>query len=67
MWVPIAAWIAALVIAAVVLGYCAFELVWKTRRLQRDLTRLRSAQASLTELQRQLDVTGRRIAAARIS
>ena len=66
-WVPIGAWIAAAVIAVVVLGYCAFEIRWKARRLQRDLARLTTVQATLAALQADLDVTRRRIDAARIS
>jgi len=66
-WVPIGAWIAAAVIAVVVLGYCAFEIRWKARRLQRDLARLTTVQATLADLQADLDVTRRRIDAARIS
>ena len=31
-WIPIAAWIAALVVALVLLGYCAYEIAWKAKR-----------------------------------
>lgn len=39
-WIAIIAWLAAVVVAVVVLGFCAYELVWKTRRLQADLGQL---------------------------
>ena len=39
IWVPIAAWAGAVLFAVVVLGFCAYEIVWKARRLQSDLTR----------------------------
>ena len=32
-WIPLAAWIAAAVVAVLVLGYCAWDLVGKARRL----------------------------------
>jgi hypothetical protein len=39
-WTPIVAWIAVVVFALVILGYCGYELAWKARRLQRDLAGL---------------------------
>lgn len=36
-WVVIGAWIGVLVFAAVIIGFCAYELIWKARRLRRDL------------------------------
>jgi hypothetical protein len=65
-WVPIAAWIAALVIALVVLGFCAFEILWKARRLRADIAGLQSVSAQLDELTHELDTTQQRLAAARI-
>jgi len=38
--IPIIAWIAALVLGAIVLSFCGYEVWWKARRLQRDLARL---------------------------
>ena len=35
--VPIIAWIAAVVLAAIVFVFCGYELWWKVRRLQRDV------------------------------
>ncbi len=49
-WIPIGAWLAALVVAVVVFGYCAYELAWKTRRLRRDLAQLQTLNGQLGEL-----------------
>jgi outer membrane murein-binding lipoprotein Lpp len=61
-------WIGAVVLAAVVLAFCVYELVWKTKRLRTDLERLNDAAARLTELQQQLTTaaaqTRRRLADA---
>ncbi len=43
-WIPIAAWGAAVLLAVVVLGFCAYEINWKAKRLQRDLRRLQGAE-----------------------
>ena len=61
-WVP-GAWIAAAVVAVVVLGYCAYEIMWKTKRLQADLRKLEDVNAQLTELQTQITATQQRVAA----
>lgn len=50
-WIPIGAWIAAVVVALVVLGYCAYELSWKLKRLRRDVASLDYATAGLKQLQ----------------
>ena len=62
-WIPIAAWIAAAVIAVVVLGYCAYELGWKTRRLRRDVAQLQSLNGQLVELQGGIAAAQERISA----
>jgi hypothetical protein len=36
-WVAIGAWIGALAFAVVILGFCAYEVYWKARRLRGDL------------------------------
>jgi hypothetical protein len=46
-WVPIGAWIGAVLIALVVLGFCAYEITWKANRLRRDMARLQSDSAEL--------------------
>jgi hypothetical protein len=63
-WVPISAWLAALAVALVVLGFLGYEILWKTKRLRADLDRLRVVGAQLTALQGQLAETRERIAAA---
>lgn len=62
-WIPIGAWIAVAVVAVVVLGFCAFEIRWKSRRLQRDLRELQDLTTQLTDLQRGLAAAQERIAA----
>ncbi len=64
VWIPISAWIAAAVIAAVVLGGCAYELVWKANRLRSDLRRLQAVSEQLGPLQQRLAETQERIAAS---
>jgi hypothetical protein len=49
-WVPIAAWGAAVFVALVVLGFCAYEIVWKANRLRRDLGKLQGLNDQLAEL-----------------
>ncbi|MBN9619791.1 MAG: hypothetical protein J0H43_08675 [Actinobacteria bacterium] len=59
-WVPVAAWGAAVLIAAVVLGFCAYEISWKARRLRSDLQRLQRTADEITRLQgRLVEVQGR--------
>ncbi len=63
-WVPIAAWIAAAAIALVVLGFCAYEITWKTKRLRGDLAEAKTDVARLQQLQAGLQQAQERIAAA---
>ncbi|WP_375498890.1 hypothetical protein [uncultured Jatrophihabitans sp.] len=62
-WIPIGAWLAAVVVAIVVLGFCAYELAWKARRLRRDVTQLQSLNGQLVELQSGIAAAQERIAA----
>jgi hypothetical protein len=62
-WVPIIAWAAAAVIAAVVLGFCAYEVTWKAARLRRDLSRLQKVAEDLTTLRAELAAARQRAAA----
>ena len=48
------AWIAAVVVGLIVLGFCAYEIRWKSSRLNQDLTRLRTDVRQLTEVSEQL-------------
>jgi hypothetical protein len=63
-WIPIAAWGAAVVMAAVVLGFCAYEISWKAKRLQRDLRGLQGVADQLAELRGRVAETQERVAAA---
>lgn len=63
-WVPIGAWIGAAVVALVVLGFCAYEISWKAKRLQADVRKLQVLNEQLTELQAQIAATQQRVAAA---
>lgn len=65
VWVPVAAWIAAVVIAAVVLGFCAYELRWKAGRLRADLARLGDTSARLSAVQAQAGALAQELASAR--
>ncbi|SHG80820.1 hypothetical protein SAMN05443575_2829 [Jatrophihabitans endophyticus] len=56
-WIPIAAWGVAAVVALVVLGYCAYEISWKTKRLRRDMDELTKVNAQLTQLRGELTET----------
>jgi hypothetical protein len=64
VWVPIAAWGAAVVLAIVVLGFCAYEISWKAARLRRDLRKLQTLTDGLVQLRGQLEATQRRAASA---
>lgn len=63
-WIPIAAWLGALAVAAVVLGYCGYEIVWKTRRLRADLGELQSLQQQLAAIALVLGQARERLTAA---
>ena len=41
-------------LALVILGFCAYEIVWKLRRLGRDVETLQGLQMQLTALQGQV-------------
>ena len=61
----VAAWAGAVVLAAVVLGFCAYEITWKAGRLRRDLARLRDTQAEAMTLRAALTSAAERLAAVR--
>jgi hypothetical protein len=61
-WVPIAVWGGAVLVALVVLGFCAYEIVWKSNRLRRDLGKLEALNAELAELRSGLAAAQERIA-----
>ncbi len=47
-------WVGAVVLALVILGFCAYEIIWKLRRLGRDVEGLQGLQTRLAALQRQV-------------
>jgi hypothetical protein len=61
-WIPLIALPAGLVVAAVILGFCGYELVWKTRRLRRDLRQLQGLGAGLSTLRVQAAAAQQRLA-----
>jgi hypothetical protein len=61
-WIPLFVWLGAFVVAAVVLGYCAYEIVWRTRRLQRDVQQLQELGQGFAALQIELAAAGQRLA-----
>jgi hypothetical protein len=64
--VPIIAWIAALVFAALVLTFCGYEVWWKARRLQTDLARLEALDEQVRRLQADIeDARARAVRAVR--
>jgi hypothetical protein len=63
IWIPIAAWLAALMVAAVVLGFCAHEILWKSKRLRADLRELQGAAERIAELRVELAAAQQRLTA----
>lgn len=61
-WIPLVAWLAAVVIAAVWLGFCAYELTWKARRLLRELRWLRAVGDGFSRLQGDIAAGRQRLA-----
>jgi hypothetical protein len=47
---------AAVVIALVVLGYCTYEVLWRVRRLRRDVASLTELAPEVAALQRRLQL-----------
>lgn len=64
-WIPLIAWLAALALAAVVLGFCGYEIAWKSRRLAGDLTRARELEQRLKTMREQADDARSRLLSAR--
>jgi hypothetical protein len=66
MLIPVVAWAAAGAVALVLLGFCAYEVIWKTNRLRRDIAELQGVADQLTELRDGLAAAQQRAAAARL-
>ncbi len=65
-WIPIAVWITVGVVAVVVLGYGAYEIAWKAKRLRGDLAELQTLAGQAEHLQRRLTEIQDRLAASRV-
>ena len=50
-WIPLFAALGAFVVVAAVLGYCAHEIAWRSRRLQHDVQELRELGEGFVKLQ----------------
>jgi hypothetical protein len=59
-WLAVAG---AVVVAAAVLGYCAYQVSWRLRRLQGDVTRLTDLAPEVAALQRRLELLAHRASA----
>lgn len=62
--IAVLAWVIAALIAAVVLSFCAYEVIWKTQRLRREAARLQGLAAALQRLQGDLAQVQQRAADA---
>lgn len=58
-------WIGAVLVAAVVLAFCGYELSWKSRRLRTDLQKLTALSEQLGEMQHEVAAMQRRMNEAR--
>ena len=58
-------WIGAVVLAGVVVAFCAYELTWKSKRLRADLAKLQQLSGDLTALQDEVSATQLRMIEAR--
>jgi hypothetical protein len=61
-WIAIIAWLAAVVVAAVVLGFCLYELRWKARRLRGDLSELQGLGDGFASLLDETEAAQQRLA-----
>jgi type VI protein secretion system component VasK len=65
--IGVLAWAAAAGFALLVLGFCAWELFWRARRLQGDLAEVRDMAVQAGTLRGELAAAQRRLASARRS
>ncbi|MFL6162571.1 MAG: hypothetical protein ACJ74U_10100 [Jatrophihabitantaceae bacterium] len=65
VWLVAGAWLFALLLAAVLLGFAGYELAWKTRRLKADRAKLDQTVAELAQLSGQLQAVADRAAGLR--
>lgn len=64
VWIPVAAWVTAVVIALIVLGFAGYELWWKVARLRTDAGRLIALDVQLRQLQGELAAAQQRLSRA---
>jgi hypothetical protein len=60
-WIVVGAWAFAVVLAGVVLGFAAYEVSWKTRRLATERARLERLAAELAGTAAQLQAAADRV------
>ncbi len=65
MLIVVLVWVGALVAALLILGFCAYELAWKLRRLRRDALALQATTAQLNTMQLELRRAQERVALLR--
>jgi hypothetical protein len=63
-WIAAVAWGAALLVALLVLGYCAYEISGKAKRLRADVRKLEAVTGELSTLSEQLASARERVAQA---
>jgi outer membrane murein-binding lipoprotein Lpp len=64
--IALIALLGAVVIAAVVLGYCAYEIAWRTRRLKRDVQQLQELVDGFAQLRSHLSAAQQRLERASV-
>jgi hypothetical protein len=62
MWIPIVAWIAAVVVAVIVLGFASYEIYWKADRLRGDAERLLALGETVRDMRTELTAAQERLA-----
>lgn len=61
IWVAIVAWIVAVVVAILVLGFAGYEIWWRTNRLRADAGRLTALAEQLQQIQGDLSAARARL------
>ncbi|MDP9116710.1 MAG: hypothetical protein M3O28_05530 [Actinomycetota bacterium] len=62
IWIPVAAWALAVLLAVVVLGFATYEIAWKSGRLRADVASLLTLRAAVEDVRHDLDTMSRRLA-----
>jgi hypothetical protein len=61
VWIVVGAWVFAVLLALVVLGFAGYEISWKTRRLAAERARLDQLTAELVGVGAQLQAAADRL------